>query len=155
MAVGRPDRTGLDLGFCVGAGEGNRTLMTSLEGWGSAIELRPRARRGMAPHRIRTDSVPARGPAGCVVERSSRRRWLPCRCLVVPATQRPVASTVSYGSVPPGCSAAWLARLLWEQEAAGSNPAIPTKKYQFRAFRSFESVTGEPSGSHPIRYGRS
>ena len=24
------------------AGEGNRTLMTSLEGWGSAIELRPR-----------------------------------------------------------------------------------------------------------------
>ncbi len=31
-----------DLGFRVGAGEGNRTLMTSLEGWGSAIELRPR-----------------------------------------------------------------------------------------------------------------
>jgi hypothetical protein len=27
---------------CGGAGEGNRTLMTSLEGWGSAIELRPR-----------------------------------------------------------------------------------------------------------------
>jgi hypothetical protein len=27
----------------VGAGEGNRTLMTSLEGWRSAIELRPRA----------------------------------------------------------------------------------------------------------------
>ena len=24
-----------------GAGEGNRTLVTSLEGWGSAIELRP------------------------------------------------------------------------------------------------------------------
>jgi hypothetical protein len=33
-----------DLGFLVGAGEGNRTLMTSLEGWGSAIELRPRVR---------------------------------------------------------------------------------------------------------------
>jgi hypothetical protein len=31
-----------DLGLRVGAGEGNRTLMTSLEGWGSAIELRPR-----------------------------------------------------------------------------------------------------------------
>jgi hypothetical protein len=30
-----------DLGLLVGAGEGNRTLMTSLEGWGSAIELRP------------------------------------------------------------------------------------------------------------------
>ena len=26
----------------VRAGEGNRTLMTSLEGWGSTIELRPR-----------------------------------------------------------------------------------------------------------------
>jgi hypothetical protein len=33
---------GLTWGFAVGAGEGNRTLMTSLEGWGSAIELRPR-----------------------------------------------------------------------------------------------------------------
>ena len=32
----------VDLRFPVGAGEGNRTLMTSLEGWGSAIELRPR-----------------------------------------------------------------------------------------------------------------
>jgi hypothetical protein len=36
----------VDLGVLVGAGEGNRTLMTSLEGWGSAIELRPRARCG-------------------------------------------------------------------------------------------------------------
>jgi hypothetical protein len=31
----------LTWGFWFGAGEGNRTLMTSLEGWGSAIELRP------------------------------------------------------------------------------------------------------------------
>ena len=38
----RPDRRqAADLGFLVGAGEGNRTLMTSLEGWGSTIELRP------------------------------------------------------------------------------------------------------------------
>jgi hypothetical protein len=37
--------TRLELGFLVGAGEGNRTLMTSLEGWGSAIELRPRVPR--------------------------------------------------------------------------------------------------------------
>ena len=35
-------RQGADLVVRVGAGEGNRTLMTSLEGWGSAIELRPR-----------------------------------------------------------------------------------------------------------------
>ena len=38
-----------DLGLRIGAGEGNRTLMTSLEGWGSAIELRPRAWRSYAP----------------------------------------------------------------------------------------------------------
>ena len=38
-----------DLGLHIGAGEGNRTLMTSLEGWGSAIELRPRARSSYAP----------------------------------------------------------------------------------------------------------
>jgi hypothetical protein len=30
-----------------------------------------------------------------------------------------------------GCSAAWLARLLWEQEVAGSNPAIPTGQANF------------------------
>ena len=28
-----------------------------------------------------------------------------------------------------GRSAAWLARLPWEQEVAGSNPAAPTKLY--------------------------
>jgi hypothetical protein len=35
----------------LGAGEGNRTLMTSLEGWGSAIELRPRDQAGTAGQR--------------------------------------------------------------------------------------------------------
>ena len=37
------------------------------------------------------------------------------------------------GAQHTGCSAAWLARLLWEQEAAGSNPAIPTKHAGRRA----------------------
>jgi hypothetical protein len=53
----------VDLGFLVGAGEGNRTLMTSLEGWGSAIELRPRARRetlfAAGEHRQRTGTRPS------------------------------------------------------------------------------------------------
>jgi hypothetical protein len=30
-----------------------------------------------------------------------------------------------------GCSVARLSRLLWEQEAAGSNPATPTKTFLF------------------------
>jgi hypothetical protein len=43
-----------------GAGEGNRTLMTSLEGWGSAIELRPRARcEACFAAGMSTASVPA------------------------------------------------------------------------------------------------
>jgi hypothetical protein len=51
MAASMRIGTGLDLVFRVGAGEGNRTLMTSLEGWGSAIELRPRAGRPDVPAR--------------------------------------------------------------------------------------------------------
>ena len=38
-----------DLGRGSGAGEGNRTLMTSLEGWGSTIELRPRSGKAATP----------------------------------------------------------------------------------------------------------
>ena len=45
MAMRHLGGTRVDLGFWVGAGEGNRTLMTSLEGWGSTIELRPRRER--------------------------------------------------------------------------------------------------------------
>ena len=31
-----------------------------------------------------------------------------------------------YKKVTSGCSAVWLARLLWEQKVGGSNPPIPT-----------------------------
>ena len=33
--------------LCAGAGDGNRTHVTSLEGWSSAIELHPRSRTRM------------------------------------------------------------------------------------------------------------
>jgi hypothetical protein len=65
------------------------------------------------------------------------RRW----CSIPPNAVRPAQEPTPAPSLIPhvwpgegrlrvartGCSAAWLARLLWEQEAAGSNPAIPTK----------------------------
>ena len=59
---------GCDLRTSVGAGEGNRTLMTSLEGWGSAIELRPRpgAKPNFAAgeHRQRTGNKAIRPNCG-------------------------------------------------------------------------------------------
>src|SRR5262252_9506387 len=75
----------VDLRFLVGAGEGNRTLMTSLEGWGSAIELRPRVRRETrsppAEHRQRTgkkawrrNAMPGNGqPLRCLLRASEVR----------------------------------------------------------------------------------
>jgi hypothetical protein len=36
-----------------------------------------------------------------------------------------------------GCSVARLSRLLWEQEAAGSNPATPTKQSPALSCRAF------------------
>jgi hypothetical protein len=68
MAVLQPGCTMPELGFVVGAGEGNRTLMTSLEGWGSAIELRPRARHetsfAAGEHRQRTGNRAVRPNCG-------------------------------------------------------------------------------------------
>jgi hypothetical protein len=58
-------KAALTWGFSVGAGEGNRTLMTSLEGWGSAIELRPHRpsqQRGASPRRLGQSRVAYRLP---------------------------------------------------------------------------------------------
>jgi hypothetical protein len=127
-----------DLRVSVGAGEGNRTLMTSLEGWGSAIELRPRAFRPARNHpaasNVNTRSVPASraywptalvpsvGP--CARAQHPDKGSTPCGEGGPTSTSglvsEKLAGRVGYGRLA-GCGAAWLARLLWEQEAAGSN----------------------------------
>src|SRR5437879_3251236 len=91
--------------------------MTSLEGWGSAIELRPRA---AATAQQPTGSLAASAPGRSPVLRAPGHRR---------ARHRARQGRTRHGRLrlgPPGCGAAWLARLLWEQEAASSNLAIPT-----------------------------
>lgn len=44
---------------------------------------------------------------------------------VIESAQRTVAGTVRLREA--GCSAAWLARGVWDAEVAGSNPASPTR----------------------------
>ena len=39
-------------------------------------------------------------------------------------TQLPHSMTQNY--TPSGCGSAWLERLIWDQEVAGSNPVTPT-----------------------------
>ena len=78
-------------------------------------------------------SSPQRQDA-CALGRSPRKGlampWAAGRPGAFPYTcaRRPSrrAAGPGTGAQHTGCSAAWLARLLWEQEAAGSNPAIPT-----------------------------
>ena len=65
-------------------------------------------------------SVPSRGAVGGCPGQPGRR--LRERRAGRPSRGR---TGVGFGD-STGCSAAWLARLLWEQEVAGSNPAIPT-----------------------------
>src|SRR5579864_4762856 len=40
----------------------------------------------------------------------------------------PPGEPSAYTGPVPGRSAAWLARLLWEQEAGGSNPPVPIRR---------------------------
>ena len=101
--------------------------MTSLEGWSSAIELRP---RGGSTARC---SVPGsrwswRGGQTATSLRDFSRlcRDRRVRAGVLIAGLRRTTVRHDKLRIPTGCGAAWLARLLWEQEAAGSNPAIPT-----------------------------
>jgi hypothetical protein len=60
------DENRLSPGLLHGAGDGNRTRMTSLEGWGSAIELHPRARDPQAAVRVECYPVQALVPASAL-----------------------------------------------------------------------------------------
>src|SRR5581483_2460678 len=92
-----------------GAGDGNRTRIASLEGWGSTIELRPHA----PPKRRRPKRTGMRLVVG-------RERWLtrdPCRRVGCAGHQ--------------WCTGVWrslVAHSLWERGAVGSNPATPTRR---------------------------
>jgi hypothetical protein len=89
-----------------------------------------RAPGGLSPsskHRQRTRRE-ASAPNHCgrpVDRRNYRLGEVPRKEPLRDAGPRSRGGRLRNGSA--GCSAAWLARLLWEQEAAGSNPAIPTR----------------------------
>jgi hypothetical protein len=155
--------------------------MTSLEGWGSAIELRPHVRwklclgtgehgqRTGSGHRRRTVAAGRGGPRH--KGRLVHWPWLDsfgrrCRISAVTAAggscealrrlgSRPMDDRLRIGST--GCGAAWLARLLWEQEAAGSNPAIPTNLRHCRSWHArapiWRSTPRRPSCSRSATHG--
>ena len=57
-----------------------------------------------------------------------RTRRLRHRRLMILGWRRPgkVSGCRDINKNIPGCSVAWLARLIWDQEVAGSNPVTPT-----------------------------
>jgi hypothetical protein len=81
-----------------------------------------RTRRRIPPTRLTCFTPAVSCPLG-----TSRRPalWGTARFVPSRADDSQSPNAVGFGR-PAGCGAAWLARLLWEQEAAGSNPAIPT-----------------------------
>src|SRR5699024_10642645 len=91
-----------------GAGDETRTRTTSLEGWGSTIELRP---HGTGDPDFPLDSWSRLGTRVQCPEQWSHTR----------------SGDAILGVRRTGCSAAWLARMLWEHEVAGSSPATPTE----------------------------
>src|SRR5690606_39316856 len=111
----------------VGAGDGNRTRVASLEDWGSTIELRPRGSRerrsgrrpgdGTAPTCGRHPSKPRRSRDRARVGAGRPGRSVRARQYTCPG--------------PPGAAVrgVWrrlVARPLWERKVAGSNPVTPT-----------------------------
>ena len=70
--------------------------------------------------------------AGVVTEQIANLSTRKCRL-----GSSPSLSAFFFRKKLSGCSVARLSRLLWEQEAAGSNPATPTKKIQSRKWLDF------------------
>ena len=109
----RSDDTASDLHRSKRAGEGNRTLMTSLEGWGSAIELRPhdggklgrsRLPSGVA-YRLRLGRRTARpaGQPGGAGQAAGAAIAGVAKAAGSPRTHR--AAVIALGNRPSGCAA--------------------------------------------------
>ncbi len=79
-----------DLVFLGGAGDGNRTRMASLEGWGSTIELRPRGGGGSSRIRLGRHRVAYRVGGGVTAQRSRRRYGRGPRLLCLPSRRTSV-----------------------------------------------------------------
>jgi hypothetical protein len=93
--------------------------MTSLEGWGSAIELHPRAEVG---DRDLGDTITAATPV------RPRRSLVPAVMIGPPGTgvaTYPGEARLSDGN---GVWRSLVARPLWERKAPGSNPGTPTNE---------------------------
>jgi hypothetical protein len=63
--------------------------------------------------------------------------------------QPPGSATIRLSA---GCSAAWLARVLWVHEVAGSNPASPTSRHAWRPSAACAGCRDSIRGAEPPEY---
>ena len=119
------------------------------------IEGTGQSSRGPTPAAGHLGRGRQRSPADCPPGVALRRFPAVRPCPTAGPVRTPTFATLAQSQAvssqnpraAPGCSAAWLARLLWEQEAAGSNPAIPTAIFRMYC----QSSVNHPGRRHCAR----